>query len=180
MEKSNLEKALEVYEKLLKGVSSQYKFLFGKETDEWLRKRFAESDALCQDMLQDGKNLTVCGEYVTDLAKKKANKQSGVCIDNETVFEWIEDYIHRDEAAIKAQKQKEKEEREVKKKEAEAKRKEKENQTQSEKVQERVKERLEKIEKKKAEEKPVEKPKAEPKKPKKSEADGQMSLFDFM
>ena len=107
MEKSNLEKTLEVYEKLLKGVSSQYKFLFGKETDAWLRKRFAESDALCQDMLQDGKNLTVCGEYVTDLAKKKANKQSGVCIDNETVFEWIEDYIHRDEAAIKAQKQKE-------------------------------------------------------------------------
>lgn len=156
-------------------MSKQYSFLFSKPTDEWIRKRLSESEAFCEDMLQEGKSLTSCGEYVKDLAKKKAGSASGIAIDNDTVFEWIEDYFHRNEKAYQEEKKKqEAEKKEKAKKEAEERKK---------KAEEKKKE--EKIEPKKTESgsKKTEKAETEPVKTKsgskKKEADGQMSIFDF-
>ena len=168
--------AISVYEKLLEGVSSEYKFLFGKETDAWIRKRMQESEAFCEDMLQEEKSLTSCGRYVKDLAKKEAGKASGIAIDNETVFEWIEDYIHRDEKAYQEeQKKKEKEKKEKAKKEAEERKKKA-----SEKKEEK-KEQPKKTESGSKDEKTPAKEEVKTKhEPKKKENDAQMTLFDFM
>lgn len=170
--KVTLEQALEVYEKLLKNVKQEHKFLFEERTDEYLRKRLEESEALRADLLQEGKDFNKCGEFVIEKAKKTAGGKSGCCIDNNTVWEWIEDYIHRDEA--KAKKEEKKPIKPAPKKE---------KLTKDEIVKDAAQKRVEEIEKKAAVKnatapKVEEKPKPTPKKPKVD--DGQMSLFDFM
>lgn len=174
--KVTLEQALEVYEKLLKDVKPGNKFLFEKRTDEYLRKRLEESEALRADLLQEGKDFNKCGEFVIEKAKKTAGGKSGCCVDNNTVWEWIEDYIHRDEAKAKVE-----EKKEEKKPIKPAPKKEK--LTKDEIVKDAAQKRVEEIEKKAAVKnatapKVEEKPKPAPKKPKVD--DGQMSLFDFM
>lgn len=177
-DKTVYEKAIEVYEKLIKSVKTgKNKFLFIKATDDHLRQRLKESDALCQDLLQEGKDFEEMAKYVTDHAKKEAGKSSSIGIDNETVWEWMEDYIHRDEAAIQAKKKKEKEEAEAKRKERQLKAEEKKYEADKA---EREKKKLAEKYGTKTEEKPEETLKPEPKKSKKLETDGQMSLFDFM
>ena len=188
-------RALAVHEKLLKGVSKEYAMVFVKPTDEFIRRRMKESKAFCEDLLQPEKSYTTCGKIVKDKARKQA--QNGMaCIEDMTVFEWIEDYIHRDEAKA-AEEEKKKTEKpkttapKIKpaekfdaKKAAEkavAKSEEKKPEDNLSEVKDDLQES--KVTPISAGRKAVQKPKPEPKpeepKKKKGEVEGQMSLFDF-
>jgi membrane carboxypeptidase/penicillin-binding protein len=194
--------ALAVHEKLLKGVSKEYAMVFVKPTDEFIRRRMKESKAFCEDLLQPEKSYTTCGKIVKDKARKQA--QNGMaCIEDMTVFEWIEDYIHRDEAKA-AEEEKKKAEKpkttapKIKpaekfdaKKAAEkavAKSEEKKDEDNLSEVKDNLSEVKDDVQENKvtpisAGRKAVQKPKPEPKpeepKKKKGEVEGQMSLFDF-
>lgn len=194
--------ALAVHEKLLKGVSKEYAMVFVKPTDEFIRRRMKESKAFCEDLLQPEKSYTTCGKIVKDKARKQA--QNGMaCIEDMTVFEWIEDYIHRDEAKA-AEEEKKKAEKpkttapKIKpaekfdaKKAAEkavAKSEEKKDEDNLSEVKDNLSEVKDDVQENKvtpisAGRKAVQKPKPEPKpeepKKKKGEVEGQMSMFDF-
>ena len=187
--------ALAVHEKLLKGVSKEYAMVFVKTTDEFIRRRMKESKAFCEDLLQPEKSYTTCGKIVKDKARKQA--QNGMaCIEDMTVFEWIEDYIHRDEAKA-AEEEKKKAEKpkttapKIKPAEKFDAKKAAENavaKSEEKKSEDDLSEAKDDIQENKvtpisAGRKAVQKTKPEPKpeepKKKKGEVEGQMSLFDF-
>lgn len=187
--------ALAVHEKLLKGVSKEYAMVFVKPTDEFIRRRLKESKAFCEDLLQPEKSYTTCGKIVKDKARKQA--QNGMaCIEDMTVFEWIEDYIHRDEAKA-AEEEKKKEEKpkttapkikpaekfDAKKADEKAVTKSEEKKSEDDLTEAKDDVQGNKVTPISAGRKAVQKPKPEPKpeepKKKKGEVEGQMSLFDF-
>lgn len=149
---------------------------FAKPVIEYLIGRCKDSESLAQDICQPHKTWEKCFGYIYEQARKSIKGSSGAVKDN-VVYEWAEDYFHRDDKAEEEQKAKEKREREKKQKEDQ-------------------KKRIEAMEKKKAaknnttatsstktSEKESEiKPKQEASKPKskKNEMDGQMSLFSMM
>ena len=149
---TDIEEVKKKFEKQEKAVESKYKFLFNGVTKNFLMKRLEESNAFRADFMQDHKTFNKCGNYVYERARSMAGHASGVAVEDNKVFEWMEDYFHKDDKA---------EEEEKAKKEA-AEEKEKKKETKQE------------------EKKDSPKPKAEPKPKKKAEADGQMSLFDFV
>ena len=63
----------------------------------YLIGRCEASESLCEDVLKDGKTLRKCMDYVTSCARKEA-VGGCACIEDNTVFEWAEDY-YRNEAA---------------------------------------------------------------------------------
>ena len=171
--------ALAVHEKLLEGVSKEYAMVFARPTDEFIRRRLKESKAFCEDLLQPEKSYTTCGKIVKDKAKKQAS-HGVACIEDMTVFEWIEDYIHRDEAKAAEEEKKKKAEKpkatapKIKPAEKfDAKKAAEKAVAKREKSKADLSEAKDDLQKKKAEPKPE-----EPKK-KKGEVEGQMSLFDF-
>lgn len=80
-----------------------------------IMKRCVESEALCQDVLQNHKTWERCMKYVTEKARAFAVNQVA-CIPDSIVFEWAEDYFHLDD---KEEVEKEMAERAKKKAEAE-------------------------------------------------------------
>lgn len=166
---TDIEAVKKKFEKQEKAVSSKYKFLFNGATKDYLMKRLEESESLRADFMQEHKLFTKCGDYVFEKAKAKAGNASGVAVEDSQVFEWIEDYFRKDDKA---------EEEEKAKKEAE--RKEKLKKDEEERKKKAAEEKEKKKETKQEEKKDSPKPKAEPKPKKKAEADGQMSLFDFV
>ena len=184
--------AIARHEQLLKGVSKDYGMIFIKQTDEFIRQRLKESKALCEDLLQEGKSYTTCGMIVVDKAKKLAAKGRCVAVWHDEVWEWIEDYIHRDEA-----KAAEEEKKKAEKPKTTAPKIKPAEKFDAKKAAEKA---VAKSEEKKAEDnlseskdylqenkvtpisagrKAVQKPKPEEPKKKKGEVEGQMSLFDF-
>lgn len=136
----------------------------------YLIKRCEEDSGLAEDVLQEHKTWKKCFDYIFGKARKQA---SGNCaaVRDEVVYEWAEDYYHKDDKAEEAKREKEAEER--KRKDAEVKKKA------EQKAAEKRKKTEKKVEaaSKKAEKKEVEKP--HPKK-KTGELDGQMDLFSMM
>lgn len=90
----------------------------------YLLERCEEDKGLSEDVLQKHKTWKKCLDYVYSLARKQA---SGNCaaVRDEVVYEWAEDYYHKDDKAEDAEKAKKT--AEAKKKEAERAAKTKEN-----------------------------------------------------
>ncbi len=152
----------------------------------YLIDRCTEDSGLSEDVMQDHKTWKKCFEYVKNKAKKKA-VNGCACIEDHVVFEWAEDYYHKDDKA-----------EEEKKAKAEKKRKEKdtanrvltglESPDEKEKIL-KAKEQL-----KKDKEKPVKKektlpeketpgkqePKGQQAKANKGQLPGQMDLFSWL
>ena len=61
----------------------------------YLIGRCGESESLCQDVLDDKKTLHGCMDYVKNKARAQA-VNGCACIEDETVFEWAEDYYHEE------------------------------------------------------------------------------------
>lgn len=65
-----------------------------------LIKRVEDSEALAADILQEHKTWTECRDYIVAEAKKRAHKSGGgnmACIEDRIVYEWAEDYFHKDD-----------------------------------------------------------------------------------
>lgn len=145
---------------------------FAEPVIEYLLKRCGEDNGLAQDVMQEHKTWKKCMNYIFDRARKQA-KGNQAAVRDDVVYEWAEDYYHKDDKAEEERKAKEAAERKEKEEErrkkcmkaAEKKATDKKNVKQNAKKEDKV------------EEKPAEKPK--PKKAPK-EIDGQMDLFSMM
>ena len=146
---------------------------FAEPVLTYLIGRCRDDEGLSEDVMQKHKTWEKCFKYVYEMARKVA-KGNVAAVRSNVVFEWAEDYYHKDDKAEEEKKAKEKAEREKKQKEDQ-------------------KKRIEGMEKRKAAKeaapapkegaKKEEKPKAVPaEKPKKNnkDMDGQMDLFSLM
>lgn len=113
-----IDRAKEKLEKELKNAS-------GKEYAEpiinWLLSRIQKSQSLAEDILQEHKTWKKCFDYIYSQARKQS-KGSCVCVRDELVYEWAEDYYRKDDKA--EEEEKAKKEVKIKAKEAEKKAKE--------------------------------------------------------
>ncbi|MCD7824573.1 MAG: PcfK-like family protein [Clostridiaceae bacterium] len=150
-------------EKLEKEMQDANDKTFAEPVITYLLKRCEEDEGIAQDVIQEHKTWAKCFDYIYAQAKKQSKGQCAAVRDD-TVYEWAEDYYHRDDKA-----------EEEKKAKAEAERKKKAA---------AAKKATPKAEKKAETSKPARAPKAEPKqeKPKKNskDMDGQMDIFSMM
>ena len=137
-----------------------------------LIERCRESESLASDVCQDHKTWEKCYKYIYEQARKQA-KGSSCAVRDDVVYEWAEDYYHKDDKAEEEKKAREKKQKE-----------------ESKKLDAAAKRAQEKAKKNKKEEKATEKKSTvtEPKKAEKKEApkkksnelEGQMDLFSMM
>lgn len=141
---------------------------FANPVIEHLIERCKESESLASDVCQDHKSWEKCFDYIYKQARAQAKGERSAAVRDDVVYEWAEDYYHKDDKAEEEKKAKEAAER--KKKEAERKKKAAEKKAVE-------KDKSKETEKKKEADKPAEasKPKKNPK-----EMDGQMNLFSMM
>jgi len=133
----------------------------------YLLKRCGGDNGLAQDVMQEHKTWEKCLQYIFDQARKQA-KGNRAAVRDDVVYEWAEDYYHKDDKAEEEKKAREAAER--KKKEVERKKKA------AEKKPLASQEAGTCAKKEKATDKP-----AEPKPKKNSkDMDGQMDMFSIM
>lgn len=133
-----------------------------------LLKRVEESEALATDICQEHKTWEKCFSYIYEQARKQATGNS-CAVRDDVVYEWAEDYYHKDDKAEEEKRAKEAEKKKAKAAEAKATSKDVEKKP--------VKSEPAKPVEEKAQE--VQKPKPQPKKNNK-DMDGQMDLFSLM
>lgn len=68
---------------------------FAEPVIEYLLKRCEEDMGVVEDILLEHKNWTSCYDYIYAQARKKATGNS-VAIRDDIVFEWAEDYYHKE------------------------------------------------------------------------------------
>ena len=155
-------------EKLKKELAAAKDKSFADPIIGYLLERCREDEGLAEDVVQDHKTWQKCFDYIYSQARKQAQGNCAAVRDD-VVYEWAEDYYHKDDKA---------EEEKKAKKAAEARAK-RENSA-AEKKTAKAKGNTNKAEKVSAPPKP-EAPKVPPK-PKKNgkEMDGQLDLFAMM
>lgn len=80
---------------------------FAGRVIDYLLKRCAEDEGLSQDVIQEHKAWEKCREYLYEKAfepLKNKHGRAGVCVDDDVVFEWAEDYYHKDDKAEEEEK----------------------------------------------------------------------------
>jgi hypothetical protein len=146
---------------------------FADPVISYLLKRCEEDNGLSTDVMQEHKTWDKCFDYIYSQARKQT-KGNSCAVRDEVVYEWAEDYYHKDDKA---------EEEEKAKKEAERKKKQAENEKKAKAKTDKPK-TDDNPESKKADsvEKPKPAEKKEAAKPKKNskDMDGQMDLFSMM
>ena len=117
---SPAEKAKAKYDSELKALTKkEERYNFEREeTRDWFFKRFEEDPGLAEDFLAESKKFSKCFTYMMKRAEEVAAKgERGMLVEQTTIFEWIEDYIRKDDKAEaeeeKKQKAQEKKEREL-------------------------------------------------------------------
>ena len=78
-----------------------------------LIERCEESESLASDICQDHKTWEKCYKYIYEQARKQA-KGSSCAVRDDVVYEWAEDYFHKDDKAEEDKKAKEATERKKK------------------------------------------------------------------
>lgn len=153
-------------EKLEKEMKADKDKTFAEPVIGYLLKRCEEDEGLAQDVVQEHKTWKKCFDYIYSQARKQT-RGNCAAVRDDVVYEWAEDYYHKDDKAEEEKKAKKEAERKAKqKKEAEerkAKAKEKPAKTAS------VPQNKEEI------------PKEQPK-PKRNgrDMDGQLDMFSMM
>lgn len=100
--------------------------LFAEPVIEYLIKRCEEDEGLSQDVIQEHKEWEKCYAYIYSEAQKSAQKGARSCaVRDDVVYEWAEDYYHKDDKAEEERKAKKAEEARKKAEERAAKAKEK-------------------------------------------------------
>ena len=80
-----------------------------------LIERCRESESLASDVCQDHKTWEKCYKYIYEQARKQA-KGSSCAVRDDVVYEWAEDYYHKDDKAEEEKKAREKKQKEESKK----------------------------------------------------------------
>lgn len=164
---------------------------FAKPIMEYLIGRCKESESLAEDICQIHKTWKKCYEFIVEKAKKKLGGKSGP-VRSDVVFEWAEDYYHKNDKVAeeekKTKKVTEKKTKDVEKKKEKA---EKSNVSKENKAKEEYDTTLksgidnhkfskEEIEERDTKvEKEIQKPKQQPKKNNK-DMDGQLDFFSML
>lgn len=130
----------------------------------YLLGRCAEDEGIAQDVIQRHKAWEKCFDYIYTQARKQAKGGCAAVRDN-VVYEWAEDYYHKDDKAEEEKKAREAAERKKREEERKKKAAEQKKTEQDTRKKEKVEEKF-----------------AEPSKSKKNpkEMDGQMDLFSMM
>lgn len=163
-------------EKLKKELAVAKDKFFAEPIIGYLLERCREDKGLAEDVIQDHKTWQKCFDYIYSRARKQANG-SCAAVRDDVVYEWAEDYYHKDDKAEEEKKAKKAAEDKAKKIATE---KAKKVKTATERKTVKAKGNAEKTEKVSVPPK-AETPKAPPK-PRKNpkEMDGQMDLFSMM
>lgn len=152
-------------EKLEKELEGDKDKSFAEPVIGYLLGRCAEDEGLSQDVVQEHKTWKKCIDYIYEKARKQAvgNK---VAIRDDVVYEWAEDYYHKDDKAEEAEKARKEAERKEKLAKAAVERKTK---AKAKPVKTAVSEKKE------------DKPKEQPKLKKNSrDMEGQLDMFSMM
>lgn len=73
---------------------------FSDPVIEYLIKRCGEDEGLSQDVMQEHKTWEKCYDYIYSQAQKSAQKGAMSCaVRDDIVYEWAEDYYHKDDKA---------------------------------------------------------------------------------
>lgn len=166
---------------------------FADQVIAYLLKRCEEDQGLAEDVIQDGKTWDKCFKYIVEQAKKIPRSGNGVAVEDRVVYEWAEDYYHKEDKQEPVKKENGKKQTAKKstakptakeiKPETEAASEEKKELPVSEWAGNEVSEwadRKLKQDAPKAEKKEKTKKKETPKKTEKPAMEGQMSLFDLL
>lgn len=78
---------------------------FAEPIISYLVKRCEEDSGLAEDIIQEHKTWEKCFDYIYSEARKQAKGNRTVVRDN-VVYEWAEDYYHRDDKAAEEEKAK--------------------------------------------------------------------------
>ena len=148
---------------------------FANPVITYLMKRCEEDQGLAEDVMQEGKTWNKCFNYIVEQARKQSNGRS-TAVEGQVVYEWAEDYYHKEEKPEAKKKVSDKKQVDTVNKAKPAVKKVETQKNSSEKTDEELpKKDIPQPEKK---EKP--KKKETPKKQDKPAMDGQMSLFDLL
>lgn len=71
---------------------------FAEPIINYLQTRIRESDALASDICQDHKSCGRCLNYIYEKAREELSGENGA-IRDDVVYEWAEDYYHKDDKA---------------------------------------------------------------------------------
>ena len=140
---------------------------FAEPVIGYLLERCGEDSGLAQDVMQEHKTWEKCLDYIYKQAKQQAQGNRAAVRDN-VVYEWAEDYYHRDDKAEEEKKAREKAERRKKeenRKKTEVKTVASKNSKQAAKKEDQAEKKPDKV--------------AKPKKNTK-DMEGQMDLFSMM
>jgi len=80
---------------------------FAEPVINYLLKRCEEDNGLAQDVMQEHKTWKKCFEYIYGQARKQA-KGNTAAVRDDVVYEWAEDYYHKDDKAEEEKKAAEK------------------------------------------------------------------------
>ncbi|MBR1634353.1 MAG: PcfK-like family protein [Lachnospiraceae bacterium] len=87
---------------------------FAEPVIQYLIGRCGEDSGLSEDVMQRHKTFGKCMDYLYGKAKKMAGKSQSVAVRDGMVYEWAEDYYHRDDRAEEEKKARERAERKAK------------------------------------------------------------------
>ena len=137
-----------------------------------LIERCRESESLASDVCQNHKTWEKCYKYIYEQARKQA-KGSSCAVRDDVVYEWAEDYYHKDDKAEEEKKAREKKQKEGSKKLDAAAKRAQEKAKKNKKEEKATEKKSTVTETKKAEKKEAPKKKS-------NELEGQMNLFSMM
>ena len=151
----------------------------------YLLKRCEEDQGLAEDVMQEGKTWDKCFKYIVGQARKQSNGRSAA-VEDHVVYEWAEDYYHKEEKQEPVKKGKSKKPASTKKSDAPTEKATEKGNPPTEKKPESEKKPQETKDNVQVSENPVKKDaaskqrKTEKSSTKSSGLSGQMSLFDLL
>ena len=110
--------------KLEKEMKADKDKTFAEPVIVYLLKRCEDDLGLAQDVVQEHKTWKKCFDYIYSQARKQI-KENCAAVRDDVVYEWAEDYYHRDDKAEEEKKAKKEAERKAKQKKAAEERKDK-------------------------------------------------------
>lgn len=92
------------YKKLKAEKETENDPVFAEPILSYLMERVKSDYGLSEDILQEHKTWKKCFSYITEQAAKMKDKSNCVAVRDDVVYEWAEDYYHKDDKEEEKQK----------------------------------------------------------------------------